>query len=86
MKAEKLAGFAVKQSAYDHYNEAINGAVQKTVWATGGCDSWYIDKTGNPNLYPWHPRQFYREMEQPDFDEYRLLDEVVPAVNEAAPA
>lgn len=86
MKAEKLAGFAVKQSAYDHYNEAINGAVQKTVWATGGCDSWYIDKTGNPNLYPWHPRQFYREMEQPDFDEYRLLDDVVPAVNEAAPA
>lgn len=81
MKEEKLAAFAVKKDAYDGYNQAINGAVKKTVWATGGCDSWYIDKTGNPNLYPWHPRQFYEEMKHPDFSEYRLIDEVMPAVN-----
>jgi len=81
MKEEKLAAFAVKKDAYDGYNQAINGAVKKTVWATGGCNSWYIDKTGNPNLYPWHPRQFYEEMKHPDFSEYRLIDEVMPAVN-----
>ena len=84
MKSEGLAAFAVKQEAYDSYNEAISKEVPKTIWATGGCDSWYIDKTGQPNLYPWHPRQFYAEMEQPDFSEYRLMTEVVPPVNEMA--
>ena len=83
MKREGLAAFAVKQEAFDDYNTAIAGAVTKTIWATGGCDSWYIDKTGKPNLYPWHPRQFYQEMKQPDFAEYRLIDEVVAPVNEA---
>jgi len=76
MKKNRLAGFAVKPEAYDDYNKAINGAIKKTVWATGGCESWYIDKTGNPNLYPWHPTQFYKEMKKPDFSEYRLMDEI----------
>jgi cation diffusion facilitator CzcD-associated flavoprotein CzcO len=81
MKREQLAAFAVRESAYTDYNQAINSAVKTTIWATGGCDSWYIDKTGNPNLYPWHPRQFYEEMKHPDFGEYRLMDEVLPASN-----
>ena len=76
MKSEKAAGFVVKQEAYDSYNEEVSKAVVNTVWATGGCDSWYIDKTGKPNLYPWHPRQFYKEMEAPDFGEYRIIDEI----------
>ena len=76
MKSEKAAGFVVTQEAYDSYNEEVSKAVVNTVWATGGCDSWYIDKTGKPNLYPWHPRQFYKEMEAPDFGEYRIIDEI----------
>ena len=73
IKREKILGLAVKQEAFDEFNQLISEAVVKTVWATGGCDSWYIDKTGKPNLYPWHPRQFYKEMAKPDFDEYRWL-------------
>jgi cation diffusion facilitator CzcD-associated flavoprotein CzcO len=83
MKSEQLAAFAVKDEAYAAYNEAISKQAPKTIWATGGCDSWYIDKTGQPNLYPWHPRQFYEEMKQPDFSEYRLIPEVIPQVNQA---
>ena len=83
MKQEKLAGFVVKQEAFDDYNEKVSKAIVNTVWATGGCDSWYIDKTGTPNLYPWHPSQFYKEMERPDFSEYRLIQDIELSVTGA---
>ena len=81
MKRENAAGFAVKQAAFERFNQEISVAVKKTVWATGGCDSWYIDKTGQPNLYPWHPKQFYEEMKKPDFSEYRLINEINGSAN-----
>jgi len=82
MKNEKAAGFVVKQEAFDDFNQKISQAVKKTVWATGGCDSWYIDKTGQPNLYPWHPAQFYEEMKKPDFSEYRVIAEMNGSASE----
>ncbi len=77
MKAEKAASIAVKQDTFDAFNKAMAKEVAGTTWATGGCDSWYIDKTGTPNLYPWHPSIFYKEMEQPDFSEYQFSKETV---------
>jgi len=77
MKAEKAATVAVKQDTFDAFNKAMAKEVAGTTWATGGCDSWYIDKTGTPNLYPWHPSIFYQEMQQPDFSEYQFSQESV---------
>ncbi len=51
-------------------------AVKGTVWMTGGCTSWYIDKTGIPNLYPWEPTRYLKAMRHPDFSEYREQTEV----------
>ncbi|MEZ0154570.1 MAG: flavin-containing monooxygenase [Candidatus Reddybacter sp.] len=76
MKAEKAASIAVKQEVFEAFNKAMAKEVLGTTWATGGCDSWYIDKTGTPNLYPWHPSRFYEEMQQPDFSEYHFSQEV----------
>ncbi len=76
MKGEKLDAFCVSQEAFDDFNRQIAEAMPKTVWASGGCDSWYIDESGQPNLYPWHPREFYKSMQQVDFSEYRLIREV----------
>jgi cation diffusion facilitator CzcD-associated flavoprotein CzcO len=72
MKRVGLAAVAARESAYAAYNDAMNEAVKTTVWATGGCDSWYIDKTGTPNLYPWMPNRYLRDMRRPDFSEYVL--------------
>ena len=72
MKQDGLAAIAARESAYAAYNDAMNDAVKKTVWATGGCDSWYIDKTGAPNLYPWMPNRYLYDMHNPDFSEYVL--------------
>ncbi|MEZ5572419.1 MAG: NAD(P)/FAD-dependent oxidoreductase [Halioglobus sp.] len=72
MKADGLSSIAVKQSAYDAYNGAMSEAIKTTTWATGGCKSWYIDKTGVPNLYPWFPVRYLKEMHNPVYSEYQL--------------
>ena len=46
-----------------------------SIWVRGGCNSWYLDKTGLPNLYPFSPARFRKEMRNPDFAEYRLIEE-----------
>lgn len=73
MKADGLAAIAPKQSAYDEYNNAMGEAIKTTTWMTGGCTSWYIDKSGVPNLYPWFPLRYLKEMHNPVFSEYRLI-------------
>ena len=73
MKADGLAAIAARQSAFDDYNSAMGEAIKDTTWYTGGCDSWYIDRSGVPNLYPWSPARYLREMHSPDFSEYHLI-------------
>ncbi len=75
MKARGLEAMAPRQDAFDTYNAEINEGLQSTIWVRGGCNSWYLDKTGLPNLYPFSPARFRREMRSPDFSEYRLIEE-----------
>ena len=73
MKADGLTAIAARQSACDDYNRAMSVAIKNTTWYTGGCDSWYIDASGIPNLYPWNPALYLKEMHNPDFSEYHLV-------------
>jgi cyclohexanone monooxygenase len=75
MKKNGLEAMAPREEAFKAYNASIQKALPRTIWVTGGCNSWYIDKTGLPNLYPWSPEQFRKEMKRPDFSEYRLIEE-----------
>ncbi len=73
MKTDGLAAIAPKQSAFEDYNTAMGEAIKSTTWATGGCKSWYFDKSGVPNLYPWFPTRYLKEMHNPVYSEYRLI-------------
>ncbi len=73
MKADGLAAIAAKQTAFDDYNAAMGEAIKTTTWVTGGCKSWYMDKSGVPNLYPWYPVRYLKEMHNPIYSEYRLI-------------
>jgi len=73
MKADRLSTIAARESAFEQYNHAMGEAIGNTTWATGGCDSWYFDKSGKPNLYPWLPTRYLQEMHQPDFSEYEMV-------------
>jgi hypothetical protein len=39
----------------------------------GRAYSWYIDASGDPNLYSHPPQRFYKDMNAPVFAEYELL-------------
>ncbi|MDX1497170.1 MAG: NAD(P)/FAD-dependent oxidoreductase [Salinisphaeraceae bacterium] len=76
MKQDGLAAMAPKQSAFEAYNQSMAKAITRTIWYTGGCSSWYLDSQGVPNLYPWSPARYRREMRNPDFSEFRLIRDV----------
>lgn len=43
----------VRRDAQDAYNAELQQKLSKTVWNTGGCASWYLDKHGNnTTLWP----------------------------------
>jgi hypothetical protein len=55
------------------YLAGIDRRMASTVWATGGCDSWYIDATGrNSVLWPGHTWSFRRRLRRLDPAEYAV--------------
>jgi cation diffusion facilitator CzcD-associated flavoprotein CzcO len=53
MERGGLASVDVRQEVQDAYNEELQDGLRETVWATGGCASWYLDATGrNTTLWP----------------------------------
>jgi len=76
MREEGLVAVAPKKASFDAYNEAMRQRMPATVWASGGCSSWYFDKSGVPNLYPFPPEEYLSDMHNPNFSEYRLMKEV----------
>ena len=58
-------------------------AAKTTIWATGGCTSWYQDEEGVPIIYPYLAEQFRDEVKAPiildDFVIEPLRDEKVLA-------
>src|SRR6476469_4438183 len=48
-----IARFEVRPDAQRRYNERLQRQMQRTIWQTGGCASWYLDKHGkNTTLWP----------------------------------
>ena len=60
------------QEATDSFNAERVKAAKKTVWYTGGCNSWYLDAEGIPASWPWNFTKFVDEMKSPNFGHYRL--------------
>lgn len=58
-----------KTAAFEVFNQNLRAAMKDTVWVTG-CQSWYLDKNGQPILWPWTLERFQQEMSAPDLSEY----------------
>lgn len=66
----------VKPEAQATYNASIQSRLADTVWATGGCDSWYKRPDGRiETLYPGNAADFRRMLKRVDISEY----DVTPA-------
>ncbi len=61
----------VKPEAMRDYNAYLKQGMAKTVWV-GGCRSWYLDKDGDPAMWPYSWKQWVSEMAQPVWADFYL--------------
>lgn len=62
----------VRPDVEDSYNQAIQHALEKTVWNTS-CSSWYKDRNGlNFSLWPHTTTRFKHEIRKASMDEYEF--------------
>jgi hypothetical protein len=66
----------VTAALIDRYREGA----KKTIWATGGCHSWYQDEEGVPIIYPFAADDFRREVQQePDLSDFDVAPLEAPS-------
>jgi cation diffusion facilitator CzcD-associated flavoprotein CzcO len=61
MRRDGAEAVEVKREVQDAWNADIQERLQKTVWNTGGCSNWYLDRNGdNPIMWPGFTFSFRR--------------------------
>ncbi|CAA9463431.1 MAG: Cyclohexanone monooxygenase [uncultured Rubrobacteraceae bacterium] len=73
MREEALASVEVRADAQDRYMEWVGEDLDRTVWARGGCQSWYLDDGKKPSLmWPRTMLGFRRMLRRFDPEHYHL--------------
>ncbi|HMI85215.1 MAG TPA: NAD(P)/FAD-dependent oxidoreductase [Polyangiaceae bacterium] len=86
MRRHGIAALEPRREEQARFVAQVEGRMRGTVWSTGGCASWYVDKTGrNSTLWPGFTFSFRRRCRfRPD--EYALEPRVDAASKDAAAA
>ena len=67
------SSFEVRPDVQEAYNGALQERMRGSVWTDGGCNSWYIDKTGkNTTLWPGFSWELRLRTRRFDTRNYRL--------------
>ncbi|MGW2669232.1 flavin-containing monooxygenase [Streptomyces sp. NPDC001272] len=65
---------AARPSAVNQWNRRVQARMERTVWNTGGCTSWYLDAQGrNTTVWPGTTGEFRRETLTVDLAEYEVV-------------
>jgi cation diffusion facilitator CzcD-associated flavoprotein CzcO len=65
---------APRPAAVRAWNDTIQRRLARSVWNTGGCDSWYLDRRGrNTTVWPGSTAEFRRVTREVDLSEYEVL-------------
>ena len=71
MRAKGLTALEPTQDETDRWNRSLQKRMKRTVWTTGGCDSWYLDEHGrNTTLWPRSTVDFRRRLASFDEEAY----------------
>ncbi|HEU5035301.1 MAG TPA: NAD(P)/FAD-dependent oxidoreductase [Mycobacteriales bacterium] len=66
-----IAALDVRPDVEAAYNEEVQRKLAPTVWNTGGCASWYLDKNGrNPSIWPDFTFKFAQRLKRFDVESY----------------
>lgn len=66
-QAEQFDEVEAKPEAVKAFNEYVKQGLKGTAWV-GGCQSWYLDKDGDPILWPYTWKQWVKEMQEPQME------------------
>ena len=73
MRRTGAAEFDVRPEAQEAYNEELQERLVRTVWNTGGCGSWYLDRNGRNSIqWPGFTFEYRRRTKRFDAAAYRL--------------
>ena len=73
LRAKRLGTFMLDRKSSRPYNEKLQSSLQSTVWNSGGCVSYFIDRNGrNSTNWPW--TTFYMRLRLAKF---RLGDYII---------
>jgi hypothetical protein len=50
--------------------EDVRKRARQSVWATGGCQSWYLDKTGTPSIDPSTLSELHAQLAEVRFEDF----------------
>lgn len=71
MNERGIASLDVRPDVQAAYNEMLQRKLSPTVWNTGGCKSWYLDKNGhNSTIWPDYTFKFARRLRRFDLESY----------------
>ena len=71
MRRKGLGTVEPKAEVQQEWTDTIRRRMRPTVWTTGGCASWYLDKFGhNTTLWPGQTFTFRRQLSAFDADQY----------------
>ena len=74
LEATGAAALDAREQAVQRWCAGIEKRMRPTVWATGGCVSWYLNAAGrNPTLWPGSTISFRRATRRLDLAEYELI-------------
>jgi hypothetical protein len=74
LEATGAAALDARPAAQERWGADIERRMAATVWATGGCMSWYLNAAGrNPTLWPASTVRFRRATRRLDPAEYDLI-------------
>jgi cation diffusion facilitator CzcD-associated flavoprotein CzcO len=80
LRGQGAAAIEPTRAAEAHYNAWLQQRMKRTVWLTGGCNSWYLSDDGvNRTLYPGPSSEFWRSLRKVNVDEYLLEPANKPA-------
>jgi cation diffusion facilitator CzcD-associated flavoprotein CzcO len=73
MHARNASRLDVRPEAERAYNAHIQAKLARSVWNTGGCSSWYLDRNGrNATIWPDFTFRFWGQMRRFDPQAYEL--------------
>jgi cation diffusion facilitator CzcD-associated flavoprotein CzcO len=80
LRRNGLTAIEPTPAAQSEFVAAVDRKMQGTVWLRGGCQSWYLDRTGrNSTIWPGQTFTFRRRLRRFDADDYQPVPVTVPA-------